>query len=264
MKMEPRSKEIRNIWTNPAILLDHAELEKSYNKFLEITMQRYNPERAAQGVLRSQRNVYQYLKSKGLLPEEAIAVEVDTSNFTSTSSVTSSLTNSVSTTSSSGSATSSSGRPVRSCTLTTPPTNVVPPTSTTAAVSQPKKDTKRKKSPLRGNKRENPGDKKACPKNNAAKQSNVSKSSSSSPTNTVDTTSIPNANESATVYQQQLLIKQLSEVVRCSEEQHKKHLAEIEALKSAANEYKKLLEDKSSSSTVTSNNKRKSLFNFII
>ena len=62
MKVDVRTKECRNVWTNPAILFDHSEIEQSYNKFLNDTMQRYGPKRAELGVLRSQRHVVDFLK----------------------------------------------------------------------------------------------------------------------------------------------------------------------------------------------------------
>ena len=135
MKMDTRTKEFRNIWTNPAILLDHSELEQSYEKFLEDSKQKYDPKRAALGVLRSQRNVVEFLRRAGLL-EQALSAENVSSNPSSTLSDTSSLTNSV-TSSSSGSSTPSSRRPKRCCTLRTTSTNAVLPDA--EAVSQPKK-----------------------------------------------------------------------------------------------------------------------------
>jgi len=213
MKIDVRTKESRNIWTNPAILLDHSEIEQSYEKFLNDTMQRYDPKRAELGVLRSQRSVVEFLRKVGLF-DQALRTGSSASDHLSTSSSdTSSLTTSV-ISSSSVSSKNSLGRPVRSCTLTTTSAKAVLPT--TANVSEPKKKVKAKKSPLRGGKMESSGGKKAVDEsNNSAKKSNNPKLSTT-------TANSSTKNESVTVYQQQLLIKKLNDAVKCSEEENKK------------------------------------------
>jgi len=141
MKIDPRLKTIRNLWTNPANIFDHEEIERSFAEFLDRTMQRYDSKRAALGILRSQRNVLQFLSRGGLL-KQALASEDNSSSPSSTSS---SLSDSSSTpvTSSAG-----AGRPVRSCTLSTPTTKTVLPGA--AAFSRKKTATKAKNS-VRGN-----------------------------------------------------------------------------------------------------------------
>jgi len=221
-------------------------------------MQKYDAKRAALGVLRSQRNVFQFLSRGGLL-KQALAPEVsNVSPSTSTSSLKSSVSNSPATSSSSSSDTPSKieGRPVRSCTLTTPKAKRVVPVD--AAVSQKKTVTK-KSPPAVANKRINP--KHASFKYNSDSSSSLSSSSSI----------CPPASESATVYQQQLVIKQLQKSMEESEkkrvaemaEMEKKHSAQITALTSVADEYKKLLtvNNSSSSAVSTSINKRKSAAN---
>jgi len=121
MKKDPRTKVIRNLWSNPAILLDHQELERSYDEFLDRSMQKYDSKRAEMGVLRSQRNVFQFLSKGGLLEQEKTDNKEDASKSSSDFSVTSSLTSTSNT--ASASSTISSGRPVRSCT-TVPAVNI--------------------------------------------------------------------------------------------------------------------------------------------
>ena len=91
----------------------------------------------------------------------------------------------------------------------------------TAAVSQPKTKVKAKKSSLRGGGKSK-GDKKADVRNNSAKKSKVSKLSTFSDTATMDTATTFNSNESVTVYQQQLVIKQLNEAVKRFDVENKK------------------------------------------
>jgi len=266
MKTDPRTKLVRNLWTNPAIIFDHEEIERSYAEYLDRTLQRYDSKRAALGVLRSQRNVFGFLSRGGLLKQALAPENINDLPSPSTTPGNSSVSNSSST--SSDTPSKIEGRPVRSCTLTTPKAkkDVIP---VAAAVS--KKKPARKKSPLRGKSSSSssaPAAKRINPKSASFKYNSDSSSSS---------LSTSGASESATVYQQQLVIKRLEksmeELVKRSEESEKKrlaekaesekterkHLAQITTLTSVADEYKKFLaSDNSSSSILSNNNKRKS------
>ena len=267
MKRHPITKEVRNLWTNSAILLDHKELERSYNLFLETTMQKYDVQRAALGVLRSQRNVWDFLNKGGLIEQTNTEDKEDASNSLGLSTpVSSGLSTPVSSglstpVTSSASSTSSSGRPLRTVIPVVPffPVN----SNTKKAATK----TDAKKAPLRGNSSD-PAPKKKCGSSSGVKKSNCSTknpakklagglSSSSSSSSSSKSSTDNGATESAMVYKQQLVIKQLEDVLKSTEAEKKNYVAEIAALKRAA-------EDKSSASTlISSNNKRKSCYNIV-
>ena len=266
MKFENRSKIIRNLWTNPGILFDHEMVERSYTDFLDRTLQRYDSNRAAQGVLRSQRNVFQFLSKGGLLNQPLIPEEFSASSSSNTTSEKANVPDSPGS-SSADTPTKTDGRPVRACTLTTPkPKNFTP---VVAAVSLKKAFIKKKSPPH--------GSSSSSSSASASLRGRVDRSSS----NSSSSSSTTGGRESVAVYQQQLVIKQMQksieELLKRNEDSDKKrlieiaqaekrHSEEISALSGVAEEYKKLLLADTSSSSVSSssNNKRKSRKSIII